>query len=101
MKIINTIRPTQHQQYVLAVAASAATPQIAYSEIAGDTNTVAAMKMLGNLGCVEYTQSECQLTDAGRNVAIQDGIIDDAGELTQKGEGLLQKAPRDPEISQT
>jgi hypothetical protein len=89
MRILNTLRPTNHQQRVLAILASTDNPTIASQRLSGSQNLVNARDMLMRLGAVTGTAERAELTDSGRTLAQDSNIIDQSGQLTDVGQQLV------------
>lgn len=93
MRILPSIRPTDNQRRVLARILASATPTVAAEAISGDTNLVAARNMLMKLGAIAYTQQEATLTDRGMQIAVDENIATEDGQLTPAGEQLAFTHP--------
>lgn len=90
MKLLSTIRPTKNQLTVLAIiAASKDHPAKAAGEISGNANLVGARNTLMNLAAIEFTDASAKLTPTGEQLAKDQNIIDDSGQLTDEGNKLL------------
>lgn len=100
MKILDTIRLTSNQKKVLATIHNFKDePTLAVDHLVGDTNLVGARKMLMDLGAITFTETSVHLTDSGLKLARDQGIVDDAGNLTPEGTALVasyngQQSPR-------
>lgn len=88
MRLLTTVHPTTNQKCVLAKIVAAPTPSVAASNISTDANMVAARNMLMKLGAITFSNGEASLTDRGRQVAEDENIIDQSGQLTQQGQQL-------------
>ena len=88
MRILNAVRPTETQKQILAKIASAATPKLAAGNIIGNQNLLSARDMLAKLGIITFSPNEAALTDAGEQLARDENIIDDSGQLTDVGNKL-------------
>lgn len=85
---MSAVHPTSNQKRVLAKIAAAPTPTVAASEISSDANMVSARNMLMKLGMISFSNNEAALTDKGTEVATDENIIDQSGQLTQAGQKL-------------
>jgi len=89
MRLLSTLRPTQNQLRVIAkICAAKDFPARAAAEISSDTNLVAARNLLMKLNIITFTDDNAALTDIGEQVALEQNIIDDAGEMTEDGNKL-------------
>lgn len=88
MRIMSAVHPTANQKRVLAKIAAAPTPMVAGEEISKDANLVAARNMLMKLGVITFTNKEAALTDSGTQIATEENIIDQSGQLTATGKQL-------------
>lgn len=89
MRLLSTLRPTQNQLTVLAkIIASQDVPARAAAEISSNTNFIAARNILMKLGLITYTDAAAALTDKGTQVAQEQNIIDENGQLTDEGNAL-------------
>lgn len=93
MRIIDTVRLTNNQKRVIAKIKASPTPKVALEEISDDQNLIAARNMLVKLGLVEIVAGEVFLTDSGEQMAVDENIVDEAGELTQTGNELAHSTP--------
>lgn len=89
MHLLSTIRPTQNQLRVLAkIAAAQDHPTQAANEISSDANLVAARNLLMKLDAITFSGDKAQLTQKGQQLARDQNIIDDSGEMTDDGNKL-------------
>ena len=88
MKVLPTVTLTSNQKRVLAKIFASPTPKVAGEEIAGDENLAAARDQLGKLGAIEFISGEASVTEKGEQLAKDENIVDDAGQLTPDGEQL-------------
>lgn len=90
MKRLTTLNPTQSQKKVLAIILSnKEAPHKAYYALNGDLNLVGAKNILINLHAINVIDNQITLTDIGQQLAIDIGIVDDSGNLTNVGNSLL------------
>ena len=90
MHLLNHFQPTQNQLTVLAITASNKEhPAQAASKLNTSANLVSARKLLMDLQLLSYSDNSATLTDKGLQLAKDNNIIDDAGELTDVGNKLL------------
>ncbi len=93
MQLLTTIRPTTNQLTVLAtIVANQDHPTRAASEISSNENLIAARNMLMKLNVIEYTANKAALTDKGQQIAKEQNIVDDSGQLTDEGNKLVAAA---------
>lgn len=93
MRIISAVHPSDNQKRVLAKIASAATPKVAGEQLSNDANIVAARNMLMKLGLITFSSGEAAFTDKGTQVAQDENIIDQNGQLTATGKALAFSTP--------
>lgn len=88
MRIMSAVHPTANQKRVLAKIVASPTPTVAAEQISNDANIVAARNMLMKMGIITLANNEAALTDRGKEVATDENIIDQSGQLTSTGEKL-------------
>lgn len=93
MKILTSVSLTSNQKRVLAKIAASPTPRVAGEEISGNQNLAAARDDLAKLGAIEFVGGEASMTDKGQQLARDENIVDDGGQLTQDGEALAYTDP--------
>lgn len=90
MRLSSSMHPTQSQKTVIAVISSAETPALADSMLSGSSNLIAAKRTLVSLGLVSGdVDQDAGLTSLGQQIARDEGIVDDGGQLTPDGQQLL------------
>lgn len=92
MHLLNHFQPTQNQLTVLAITASNKEhPAQAAAKLntSANANLVSARKLLMDLQLLSYSENAATLTHKGLQLAKDNNIIDDAGELTDVGNKLL------------
>lgn len=90
MRLLSTLKPTQNQLTVLAkIVANKDHPAKAASEISGSENLVSARNMLMKLNVITYSDTSAALTEKGEQLAKEQNIIDDSGNLTDEGQKLV------------
>lgn len=93
MRIISAVHPSDNQKRVMAKMAAAATPKVAGEQLSNDANIVAARNMLMKLGLITFTNGEAAFTDKGTQVAQDENILDQNGQLTPTGKALAYSTP--------
>lgn len=93
MRILPSIRPTDNQRRVIARIIASPTPAVAGEAISGDVNLVAARNMLMKLGAITYAEGQAELTDRGMQIAVEENIASETGELTPSGQKLAFTHP--------
>lgn len=107
MRLLSTIHPSTTQRKVLAIIASAATPKLAVANLNVSQNLIAARDILAKLGIITFDQSQAALTSAGHQLAVDENIIDQSGQLTDDGSALVStdgpqaQQPMQPEPAPT
>lgn len=88
MRLLSSVRPTTSQKRVIAKIIASPTPTVAGGQLSADANLVAARNMLAKLGVISVADAEVTLTDVGQQLARDENIVDQMGELTQDGKQL-------------
>lgn len=104
MKLLTTIRLTQTQRQVIAkIVASQDVPARAASEISTSQNLITARNMLMKLGVITYSTDSAALTPKGENLAREQNVIDETGNLTDEGNSVLglEQTPTDQPPAET
>lgn len=85
------------QKAAIAYIHTAPTPQMAYSLVSGARNSVAARDMLDLAGYVVIDEPNkiAKLTPEGEEVLTTENLIDDMGDLTDRGKQLLDQYMED------
>ena len=90
MRILSTVQPTKNQLTVLAiVAANRDKPLLATKMLANNQNLITARNLLMTWNALEFGNEKIGITDIGNKIALDNNIIDESGELTDIGKGLL------------
>ena len=88
-RILTNIRLTQHQMKVLAMIAASPEGIVPDEDISKDRNMTAARQLLTKLGLITNDgEDKYSITDSGAEVAKDENIIDDTGQLTELGNQL-------------
>lgn len=105
IRMLTGIHPTENQKKVLAKIIASPSPKVAGEEIIGDENLVAARNILMKLGVVTFSGGNAELTDKGKQIAQDENIADEGGQLTDAGnilaygeEGAPGQQPSQPEL---
>ena len=101
MRIMSSVHPTNSQLRVFAKISASATPKVAGEEVSKDVNVVAARNMLVRLGLITLNNGEAELTQQGSQVAQDENIIDQTGQLTQRGKALAYTNSSDQQDNDT
>lgn len=88
IRMLTGIHPTENQKKVLAKIIASPSPKVAGEEILGDENLVAARNILMKLGVITFSGGNAELTDKGRQIAQDENIADEGGQLTDTGNAL-------------
>lgn len=92
MKTLKSVNLTNNQLRVLAIiAANKSNPKTAAKQISTGYNIIAARNILLDLEAITYSSTKATMTDKGEQLAQDNDIIDDAGEITDTGNQLLSK----------
>jgi predicted transcriptional regulator len=81
------------QKAAIAYISSAPTPQMAYSIVTGARNSVTARSALEQAGYVETNDEDksATLTPQGEEILTSENLVDEMGELTERGEELIDQ----------
>jgi hypothetical protein len=93
MKVLSSVALTSNQKRVLAKIVASPTARVAGGEVSGDRNLAAARDELARLGAIEFVGNEASMTEKGEQLARDENLIDDAGQLTQDGQALAYTDP--------
>lgn len=88
IRMLSGIHPTDNQKSVIAKIVAAPNPKVAGEEISGNANMIAARNILMKLGVLTFSAGAAELTDKGQQIAKDENITDDSGQLTDVGNAL-------------
>lgn len=80
------ISPTNNQKRVLTKIKSAATPEVAATEISKGNHLVTARDMLIKLNMITVDDNKAEITSQGEQIMKNQNLVDDMGELTDEGQ---------------
>jgi hypothetical protein len=87
MKMLNSVRLSDNQKRVIAKIIAAPTPKVAAEEISNGANLKQARDALVDLQLVTVALNDhAELTDKGRQLAQEENLADESGQLTPDGE---------------
>jgi hypothetical protein len=87
MKMLDTVRLTDTQKTVICKIIAAPTPKVAAEDITGSANLAKAKDILMDLGLIKVSlEDHAELTDTGRQLAQEENLADQSGNLTPDGE---------------
>lgn len=96
------IRLTSNQKAILATLAQADGGMVADDVLASSPNLSGALKQMVKLRMVANEQDDQYIiTDIGKEYAVEANIIDDSGELTEEGGGLVIGAEATPAVTES
>lgn len=78
--------PTTAQKQVLCMIASAPTPESAAVNISKGPKLVTARDMLAKIGLIKINSNEAALTEQGKQIMINQNLMDETGSLTPEGQ---------------
>lgn len=95
-RMIQSIHLSEYQARVMLLAHQAQTPELAYAELGSqdpriESNLLGARDTLAKIGLIEITDNSLAVTPKGEEVMRDEYLIDEGGEITQKGEEILQQ----------
>ena len=100
MRLLSTLHPTQNQLQVIAtIISNRDHPAQAASAISANGNLIAARNMLMKLNVITYSDTSAALTQQGEQLAQEQNITDETGELTDVGQKLLGNEEQPEDIS--
>lgn len=85
----NTVNLTNAQQGVLITIKLSPTPEVAYQSTNGAQQLVYARNTLRMLGLLRVGDNKTVLTDSGSQVLINYNLVDETGQLTQRGQQIM------------
>ena len=85
------------QKGIIASMAIAPTPQMAYGVLTGARNAVSQRGSLERAGYIKVNDVEktAVLTNSGRDILTSENLLDDSGNLTDRGEELVSLYRKD------
>lgn len=94
-RIIQSVHLSDYQARVMLMAHQAQTPELAFAEYGGvderiRPNLLTARETLAKIGLLEIGQNSIAVTEKGMEVMKDEYLIDDMGEVTDKGHEILQ-----------
>lgn len=89
MKLLRSITLSTFQKQVIAMIVAARTPKVAAADIASNHNLQTARNLLAELGIITFTETEAHLTEQGTQLAVEEDIADESGQLTDAGQKLI------------
>lgn len=84
----NTVNLTNTQQGVLIDMAISPTPEVAYETTNGSEQTVSARNTLRTLGLIKVGSNRAILTNNGHRAIVNFNLVDDAKQLTTRGQAV-------------
>lgn len=94
MHLLSTIHPTQNQLRVLAkIIIAQHKPMMAIADISDDINLISARNMLSKLNLITFSDTSATITDKGMQVAQDNDIADESGQITDIGSKLASTLP--------
>lgn len=106
-RIIQSVHLSEYQARVMLMAHQAQTPELAFAEY-GEVderirpNLLTARETLAKIGLLEVGQNTIAVTEKGMAVMKDEYLIDETGEVTEKGNEILQtEEKQEPEPTQT
>lgn len=102
-RVLANIHLTQHQKKVLALVLASSGGTVPDEEISNNRNMTKARQILTKLGLLVIDEkNKYTITDKGQEVAKDENIVDDTGQLTDKGNELaFDKDEKAPEVSES
>jgi hypothetical protein len=90
MHKVSTFTPSHIQLKLLAViVANEAKPNLIIQTLSTNPDLAAAKQSLATVGAIIATPQNIALTQSGKQLCVDNDIIDDAGAITDTGNGLL------------
>lgn len=85
----NTALLNDTQKAVLLTAHISTSPEMAYADTNTSENLVKARQGLHSMGMVVLGDSEMATTKQGNEMMVYHNLVDNAGQLTDEGQGIL------------
>ncbi len=100
-RIIQSIHLSDYQAMFMLIVQQASTPELAFAELGKqdseiEPNLQGAKETLAKLGLVEVGENTVTITPEGEEVMRDEYLIDEMGEVTEKGNELLQMHVDEP-----
>jgi hypothetical protein len=89
----STLNLDNTQKAIIVYMKVAPTPKMSYGIVTGARNSVSARESLESSGYVviDDERKEASLTPRGVNVLTSENLIDDMGEVTERGQNLIDR----------
>lgn len=91
--INSAVRLTDTQKSVLVSIYAAPTAETAYDTTTGSENVIQARQQLRGMGLINVDDSgqRAGITDAGQEMLVNNNLIDETGQLTDEGTGMVDQ----------
>ncbi len=95
-RILQSIHLSEYQARVMLIAQQAQSPELAFAELGNqdpriETNLLGARDAMAKLGLLEVGENYVAVTPKGEEVMRDEFLIDEMGEVTEKGNEILQQ----------
>ena len=95
-RIIQQIHLSAYQARVMLIAHQAQSPELAFAQLGNEdprieSNLLGARETLAKLGLLEVGENYVAVTPEGEEVMRDEFLIDEMGEVTEKGDEILQQ----------
>lgn len=89
--LLEQMRLNNSQLGAIASIAISPTPEMAYGTLTGARNSVSDRNALERAGYINVNDQDrtATLTDSGQDVLRSENLMDDTGELTERGEEIV------------
>jgi len=104
-RIIQSIHLSDYQALAMLLIQQAPSPDLALPELRKqdkriESNLLGASETLAKIGLVEINGNSISITPEGEKVMQDEYLVDEMGEITDKGQELLQREPQEPTPSE-
>lgn len=91
MSVNQGVMLTATQKAILAILYNSPSPETAFEAINGSPTLITARNLLERLQLIQVAGNKAVLTDAGRGAVVSNGLVDEQGQLTDLGAGLIEE----------
>ena len=99
-RVIQSVHLSDYQARVMLIAHQAQTPELAFAELGSQEKTIepnllGARDTLAKIGLIEVGQNYISITPKGEEVMRDEYLIDDSGQVTERGNEILGQSVED------
>jgi hypothetical protein len=99
-RVLQSIHLSDYQAQAMLIAFQAETPELAFAEMGQqdkriESNLLSARDTLAKIGLLEIGENTIAVTPQGEEVMRDEYLINEIGDITEKGEELLQREEKE------